>query len=308
MTISDISNILTVMEEKSINRAATKLYISQPSLSKCIKKVESECNCLLFERTKGSSLQLTEAGKRFQEMGISIVQSHQNFLHSLDQIRRHDKKNILFATTLNRAYDLSGPVVKWVYDRYPGYNMELKTSSTAQILEDLAAGIIDMAEISEIDADKRFSQEVVAEDEIGLYLRKGCTASREAQPESGRPYPVLSLRALAAQDGERLVENSKGTGGRRRAETVMERSNVHLPIIDRTSLSVRIAMVNAGYASMLIGLNRIRHYPEIDLNRVFCLPADATIRGQSVLMCRREFRNDPRFEILLEAIRESQKK
>lgn len=57
-----IDYIYAVYQEKSITKAAKKLYISQPWLSNIVKKVEEELQAPLFKRNTGS-LTLTDAGK-----------------------------------------------------------------------------------------------------------------------------------------------------------------------------------------------------------------------------------------------------
>ena len=145
MTIQDISYIMTIMEEMSITKAADRLFLSQPSLSKCIKKVENEYGITLFHRAKGSSLVLTEAGRRFREMGISVLQQHQLFVHQMEQLKSRNDTNIVFGATMQRAYDMSGPVMKWIFENAPGYSMELKTLSSSKIPQELIAGNLDIA-------------------------------------------------------------------------------------------------------------------------------------------------------------------
>ena len=53
---------LNVAEQKNITKAAKKLMISQPGVSKSIKNLEEQLNCKLFVRTK-SGVYLTKEGK-----------------------------------------------------------------------------------------------------------------------------------------------------------------------------------------------------------------------------------------------------
>ena len=55
---------LKIAELRSINKAAAKLYVSQPSLSQSIKNLEDELNIRLFRRSN-KGVVLTEDGKRF---------------------------------------------------------------------------------------------------------------------------------------------------------------------------------------------------------------------------------------------------
>ena len=51
MTLQQLNYIITISEIGSINRAAEKLYVSQPSLTSAIKELEKELGIVLFNRT-----------------------------------------------------------------------------------------------------------------------------------------------------------------------------------------------------------------------------------------------------------------
>ena len=69
MTMNDIRNILAIAEHGRITKAAHALYISQPSLSQCLQKVENELGVRLFERNRFGECKPTEAGRIFIEEG-----------------------------------------------------------------------------------------------------------------------------------------------------------------------------------------------------------------------------------------------
>ena len=53
MNWNQLQYVITIAEEKSITKAAQKLYISQPSLSLSIQALEKETGIPLFERNRG---------------------------------------------------------------------------------------------------------------------------------------------------------------------------------------------------------------------------------------------------------------
>lgn len=63
MTFNALEYFITLSESKSINEAARKLYISQPSLTKALQLLEEEVGTPLFQRSS-SGIVLTPAGKR----------------------------------------------------------------------------------------------------------------------------------------------------------------------------------------------------------------------------------------------------
>ena len=53
MTLTQLHYVITIAETKSFNKAAEKLYVSQPSLTSAIKELEKELGILFFTATAG---------------------------------------------------------------------------------------------------------------------------------------------------------------------------------------------------------------------------------------------------------------
>lgn len=64
MTLQQLNYIITISETGSINKAAEKLYVSQPSLTSAIKELERELGIVVFNRT-GKGVTLTADGLDF---------------------------------------------------------------------------------------------------------------------------------------------------------------------------------------------------------------------------------------------------
>lgn len=71
-----------ICEEKSINRAAQKLFISQQALSKSIAKLEEELGTPLFIRTSGG-VRLTPAGELLEQRAGAYLEEHDDILRQL---------------------------------------------------------------------------------------------------------------------------------------------------------------------------------------------------------------------------------
>ena len=61
--------VYEIYKEGSFSRAAKNLYISQPSLSATIKKLEQDIGITIFDRST-TPVQLTDAGKVYIETGV----------------------------------------------------------------------------------------------------------------------------------------------------------------------------------------------------------------------------------------------
>ena len=76
MTITQLKYVITVAESNSMNEAAGKLFISQPSLSASIKELESETGIELFRRTN-RGITITPDGKEFIGYAMQTVQQYE---------------------------------------------------------------------------------------------------------------------------------------------------------------------------------------------------------------------------------------
>jgi LysR family hydrogen peroxide-inducible transcriptional activator len=72
MTLTELRYIVTLSQERHFGRAAEKCFVSQPTLSVAVKKLEDELGVALFERSKGSIV-VTELGQRLVEQAKNIL-------------------------------------------------------------------------------------------------------------------------------------------------------------------------------------------------------------------------------------------
>src|ERR1035437_10427783 len=81
MELRHLHYFVAVAEEENVSRAALKLHVSQPGLSRQIRDLEDEIGFQLFERS-AKSLRLTAAGKVF------LTEAHAVLLHAEDAVKK----------------------------------------------------------------------------------------------------------------------------------------------------------------------------------------------------------------------------
>jgi len=79
MTITQLQYVLAVAEHKNFTLAAEKCFVTQPTLSMQIQKIEDELSILIFDRSK-KPIQLTEIGQK-------IVNQAKNIVNEADRIK-----------------------------------------------------------------------------------------------------------------------------------------------------------------------------------------------------------------------------
>lgn len=89
MNIRDLKVFIVVAEEKQLTKASKLLYMTPQGISKVIKNLETECDCVLFLRT-GSGMELSECGKRFLEYAKTEYEEYHNMRNDILRIRQKE--------------------------------------------------------------------------------------------------------------------------------------------------------------------------------------------------------------------------
>ncbi|MFC0558435.1 LysR family transcriptional regulator [Halalkalibacter alkalisediminis] len=85
MELKDLRYFIEVVHYGSFTKAAANIYISQPTLSKSLKKLESELKVELFERST-RKLKLTDAGEIVYKQGVKILGATNELNSLLDDL------------------------------------------------------------------------------------------------------------------------------------------------------------------------------------------------------------------------------
>lgn len=73
MTLTELRYIVTLAQERHFGRAAERCFVSQPTLSVAVKKLEEELDVALFERSK-STVQVTPLGEKIVEQAQRVLE------------------------------------------------------------------------------------------------------------------------------------------------------------------------------------------------------------------------------------------
>lgn len=85
MTLTEFRYIVAVAQEKHFGRAAEACFVSQPTLSVGVKKLEEQLGVVIFERSK-SDVKITPQGQR-------VVEQAQRILEQVDQLKQEATQN-----------------------------------------------------------------------------------------------------------------------------------------------------------------------------------------------------------------------
>lgn len=135
--------ILEVYKEKSFSKAAKNLYISQPSLSASVKRIEDKIGAPVFDRST-NPVSLTEIGSQYIKHAIEIEKTEHNFLNYINDCLNILKGEIkIGGSSLFSSYILP-PMISRFNKLYPHTNLKIHEDNTKSLVELLISGELDV--------------------------------------------------------------------------------------------------------------------------------------------------------------------
>ena len=194
MELRHLRYFLAVAEEGHITRAAERLDIQQPPLSRQIKEIERELNVQLFRR-KPRGVELTEAGRALLTGARALFERLDRTLETTRRTARGEQGRISVGVTPTCMYHPFVPqVVRSFREAFPQVELRLEESPSTQLFRHLADEQIDAAFVRIPPADpSRIVIDALVEEPMVVALPSGHTLARGSR---GAPIP---LKALASE-------------------------------------------------------------------------------------------------------------
>ena len=148
MTLTELRYIVAVARERHFGRAAEACFVSQPTLSVAIKKLEEELDVKIFERG-ASEVTVTPLGEDIVRQAQSVIEQ----ASAIKEIAKRGKDPLAGALRLGVIYTI-GPyllpeLVRHTIEHYPQMPLMLQENFTVKLLEMLRTGEIDCAIMAE---------------------------------------------------------------------------------------------------------------------------------------------------------------
>ncbi len=163
MNSLQISYFLTLCSEKSFSKAAQKLFVTQPSFSQMIKKIESEAGTELIDRST-SPIKLTEAGELFYSACLQYSAIEEDLHNAISNLSELKSGRLSVGTTPFRAATMMAKSIACFKHEYSGVEITIAEGSVKYLKNAVADGEIDLAICSgSFDSSVYHSEELADE-------------------------------------------------------------------------------------------------------------------------------------------------
>ncbi|WP_304618159.1 LysR family transcriptional regulator [Paracoccus sp. (in: a-proteobacteria)] len=278
MNLRQLTYFIAVAEELHFGRAAERLDMAQPPLSRQIKQIEEELGATLFNRGR-SAITLTQAGERLLERGRAILAQMEDTRLEVRRLGQGAEGRLRIGFVGSATYGILPNIVKSFRANYPDVNLSLIPMNNANLHRALVARELDLAFARPALRDPEFLTKELMEEKLILALpdtvdtgsrtiarlERLATHNLILYPEYPRPgygdmvlracenagFPVplriwvmdlhTALSLVAVGEGVCIVPSSVGSTPRRGVKFL----NIE-PEIARTSLSINLRVDEQG--------------------------------------------------------------
>lgn len=144
MTITQLQYVLAVAEHKNFTLAAEKCFVTQPTLSMQIQKIEEELGIQIFDRTK-KPIQLTEIGQKIVNQSKNIVNEANRIQDIVDQQKGFIGGEFRLGIIPTVMPTLLPMFLNNFIKKYPKVNLIIEELNTDEIIVKLKNGHLDAA-------------------------------------------------------------------------------------------------------------------------------------------------------------------
>ena len=142
MTLTELRYVVAVAREKHFGRAAQACFVSQPTLSMAIRKLEEELGVVLFERGTGD-VSVTPIGARIVEQARHVVEQAAAIKEIAQQGKDPFNEPLRIGAIYTIAPYLLPQLVRQLHKRAPKMPLLIEENYTLRLLEMLRAGAVD---------------------------------------------------------------------------------------------------------------------------------------------------------------------
>lgn len=270
--------IYTVYQEKSISKAAQKLFISQPSLSIMIRKIEEEIGLPLFDRTS-KPIRMTEAGTEYVKAAEAIMhieKSFDNYVNAANQL-------LTGSLTIGGNQLLSSLVLPKYISRFisqhPGVQLYLQDDNSLALENMISSGQLDMViDNSKLDEDV-FEQRLWRSEQLLLAVPVAFECNRGLEEYQLREADILSGAYLDPQfkqvplkrfEDIPFISMTRNNDTRRRSDEILKEAGVTPNVILEIDRLVTLYnFIEIGTAASVVSDTLVRHIQYHDGKVVF---------------------------------------
>ncbi|ETP71677.1 transcriptional regulator [Lachnospiraceae bacterium JC7] len=240
MEIKELNYLIAIAEEKSISKAAERLYMAQSSLSQFLSCYESNLGYRLFVRTS-NGVRPTESGQLLLEYAYHTISEYHRVQDKMQDVSNLDAGHVILGISSFRGSYLLPPVLNAFHMTYPNIHVQIVEKNSMALEQYLMNGDIDLALLARPEKGSRLHVFDLLKDEICLVASPNHPVMSKAKENNSNPSSRIrkSVRIKDAAKYEFLLSDFDTILGREARRLFMK--NRITPLAYNNTLSALFA-------------------------------------------------------------------
>ncbi len=239
MELKDLRYFCTTAELEHVTRAAEKLNIAQPYLTRVIHQIEAEVGGELFDKT-GRRIKLNSNGEVFYKHAKKMLAGMELLHDEMDYLFDRKEQTI---TLMSNTESFSTHLIHAFNDISPDYSLSILQVKTNEMLDALISGEAQFA-LSSPPLPTDGVSDVV--ETIDVFSALGCILLPPG-------HPLLGQKSVTIDDlrNEKLITMPKGSGMRNRLQPIFDEYHYYPKILcesDNLNVITQAVQSGMGYA------------------------------------------------------------
>ena len=193
MDLKQFEYVLTINEERSFSKAAKKLFISQPSLSQYINRLETQLGVTIFDRNT-SPLTLTYEGELYIETALNILSILDNLQKKFDDVSDLKIGRLNIGLTPSKANNPLPVILPVFQKKYPGIEVTITEATSLELEDMLSHGMVDLCLMNLPIKSKNLEYEEILTEKIYLAAPPDFNGTYEDKADKA---PFIDIKTMA---------------------------------------------------------------------------------------------------------------
>lgn len=169
MTLQQLIYVVSLDDEKSFVKAAEACFVTQPTLSQQIHKLEEELEVIIFDRSK-QPIETTNIGREIVIQARKVLKESDNIKSLVGELRGEVSGKVRLGIIPTIAPYLIHRFVTQFLAKNPKLSLEIEERTTAEIVKDLHSGKLDLGILATPIDDNDLIRSVLFYEPFMLYL------------------------------------------------------------------------------------------------------------------------------------------
>jgi len=214
---------VTVAREKSFSKAAEILYLSQPSVTSKVQKLESKLDITLFNR-KNKNISLTEGGEMFYRYATELLNLCAKAENSICEYKKNIEGVLTICASSIPEQHLLPYIVKAFKEKYPQVVFSIRHKDSKEVVEEILAGTINFGFVG-----AKYVSEAL--EYIDFFDDRLLLVTAKEKKLNGKPITIDMLF------GEDIVLREEGSGTRLLIENALKEKKLDFNIFKSQTIN-----------------------------------------------------------------------